>query len=121
MAFPQSDSSPTYSGVAGCSATTAAGATWFVRQVKAHPRIELRMSGRDQCRIGRIALVRLRRTGIALIVIGAVMSLVALTADLTGLGDDPGFQVGPQQWLGILLGLAVLVVGAVLLRRAKAS
>ena len=49
------------------------------------------------------------------------MSLVALTADLTGIGDDPGFQVGPLQWSGILLGLVVLVVGVVLLRRAKAS
>jgi hypothetical protein len=42
----------------------------------------------------------------------------ALTADLTGLGDDEGaFDVGLQQGAGIGLGLVLIVVGLVLVRR----
>ncbi len=63
----------------------------------------------------------MRRIGIALIVIGAVVLLVSLTADLMGLTGDTGFQVGPRQAGGITLGLVVMVVGFVFTRRNKAS
>ena len=63
----------------------------------------------------------MRRIGFALIVIGAVVFLVSLTADLTGLSDDPGFQVGPRQAGGIALGLVVMLVGFVFVRRNRAS
>lgn len=66
-------------------------------------------------------MVEMRRTGIALIAIGVVITLVVLTADLTGISDDPHFQIGPQQMSGILLGLIVTVVGVVLLRRDRPS
>ena len=65
--------------------------------------------------------VEMKRTGIALIAIGVVITLVVLTADLTGISDDPHFQIGPQQMSGILLGLIATVVGVVLLRRDRPS
>jgi hypothetical protein len=54
-----------------------------------------------------------------LIVIGAVAFLVSLTADLIGIGDDTGFQVGPRQASGIILGLLVALIGALILRRSR--
>ena len=53
--------------------------------------------------------------------IGAVVFLVSVTADLTGLSGDAGFQVGPRQAGGIALGLLVLLVGALIVRRNRAS
>lgn len=61
----------------------------------------------------------MRRVGLALIVIGAVAFLVSLTADLIGIGDDTGFQVGPRQASGIILGLLVALIGALILRRSR--
>jgi uncharacterized protein (DUF697 family) len=63
----------------------------------------------------------LRRIGIVLIVIGAVVLLASLTADIMGLTGDTGFQVGPRQAGGITLGLVVMVVGFVFTRRNRAS
>ena len=63
----------------------------------------------------------MRSIGIALIIAGSALALVSLTADLIGLSDDPGFQVGPRQWSGILAGLVVVVLGISLLRRSKSS
>ena len=59
--------------------------------------------------------------GIALAVVGVVVALVSLTADLTGISDDPGFQVGPIQASGILLGVVVAVVGVVMVMRYRSS
>jgi archaellum biogenesis protein FlaJ (TadC family) len=54
----------------------------------------------------------------AIAAIGLVLLVVSLTADLTGLGDDEGaFDVGLQQGAGIGLGLVLIVVGLVLVRR----
>jgi hypothetical protein len=54
----------------------------------------------------------------AIAAIGLVLLVVSLTADLTGLGDDEGaFNVGLQQGAGIGLGLVLIVVGLVLVRR----
>ncbi len=63
----------------------------------------------------------MKRIGFVLIVIGAVIFLLSLTADLTGLSDDTGFQVGPRQARGIALGLVVLLIGAVVVMRNRAS
>jgi hypothetical protein len=63
----------------------------------------------------------MRRFGITLVVIGAIGFLVSLTADLIGLSDDVGFQVGPRQASGMTLGLLVILVGALIMRRSRGS
>lgn len=59
--------------------------------------------------------------GISLVGIGVLVFVVSLTADLIGLSDDPGFQVGPRQASGIALGLLVALVGVVMLMREKSG
>ncbi len=59
----------------------------------------------------------LRIVGWAIAAIGLILLVVSLTAYLTGLGDDDGFEVGVQQGAGIALGLVLIVVGLVLVRR----
>ena len=56
---------------------------------------------------------------IVVVVIGALMLLASLTADITGLGDDVGF--GPQQITGTIVGLAVLAIGAYLYKKTGSS
>ncbi len=63
----------------------------------------------------------LRIVGWAIAAIGLILLVVSLTADLTGLGDDEGFEVGVQQGAGIALGLVLIVVGLVLVRRKHAN
>lgn len=63
----------------------------------------------------------MRNLAIGVISIGALLALVSLGADLIGLSDDPGFQVGPRQWSGILAGLVIVVLGISLFRRSKSS
>ena len=53
----------------------------------------------------------------AIAALGLILLVVSLTADLTGLGDDDGFDVGVQQGAGIALGIVLIVVGLVLVRR----
>ena len=61
--------------------------------------------------------VTTRHVGIAIIVVGAIVFLVSLTADLTGLTGDDGFEVGPRQWAGILLGVLIMIPGVFLVLR----
>ncbi len=63
----------------------------------------------------------LRIVGWAIAAIGLILLVVSLTADLTGLGDDEGFEVGVQQGAGIALGLVLGVVGLVLVRRKRTN
>ena len=50
------------------------------------------------------------KTGsIALVGVGSLLLLAALTADLTGLGDDAGF--GRQQTIGTIVGALIAAVG----------
>lgn len=63
----------------------------------------------------------LRIVGWAIAAIGLILLVVSLTADLTGLGDDEGFEVGVQQGAGIALGLVLIVVGLVLVRRKRTN
>ncbi len=63
----------------------------------------------------------LRIVGWAIAAIGLILLVVSLTADLTGLGDDEGFEVGVQQGAGIALGLVLIVVGLALVRRKRTS
>jgi len=44
-----------------------------------------------------------------LLVMGAVLLLLSLTADLIGLGRSPGF--GLWQWGGTILGFILMVLG----------
>ncbi len=53
---------------------------------------------------------------IVVVAIGALMLLASLTADMTGLGDDPGF--GPQQTTGTIVGVVVLAIGAYLYKKS---
>ncbi len=62
-----------------------------------------------------------RNIAIGVIAVGALLALISLGADLIGLSDDPGFQVGPRQWSGILSGLVIVVLGISLLKRSKSS
>ena len=60
----------------------------------------------------------LRIASWAIAAIGLILLIVSLTADLTGLGDDDSsFDVGVQQGAGIALGIVLIVVGLVLVRR----
>jgi len=63
----------------------------------------------------------LRIVSWAIAAIGLILLVVSLTADLTGLGDDEGFEVGVQQGAGIALGLVLIVVGLVLVRRKRTN
>jgi hypothetical protein len=51
--------------------------------------------------------------------IGALLVLIALFADLLGLGGHSGF--GWRQALGLVIGAVVILAGLYLRRRAKAS
>ncbi len=56
-----------------------------------------------------------RTRGLVLIAAGALLVLVAVSADAIGLGGHPGF--GWKQILGTVVGVAVAVVGLRDLRR----
>ena len=60
-----------------------------------------------------------RLIGIVAVVIGAIIAIVSLTADFTGLGDDESFDVGAQQAVGIAVGVVILILGIVLVRRSR--
>ena len=51
--------------------------------------------------------------------LGVVLVLISLFADPLGLGRHPGF--GWKQWLVLIIGAAVIMVGVYLLRRGKGS
>ncbi len=64
----------------------------------------------------------LRIAGWASAAIGLILLVVSLTADVTGLGDDEGaFDIGVQQGSGIALGLVLIVVGVVMVRRKHSN
>ena len=46
---------------------------------------------------------------IVLLVLGIALLIVSLSADVTGIGDDPAF--GPRQIMGTVVGALVTVVG----------
>ena len=56
-----------------------------------------------------------KTASIAISVLGALILLASLTADVTGLGDDPGF--GGQQTIGTVFGVVVLAVGVYLYKK----
>ena len=58
----------------------------------------------------------------AIAAIGLIILVASLTADLTGLGDDEGsFDVGLQQGAGIALGVVLIALGLVLVRRSNTN
>jgi uncharacterized protein YjeT (DUF2065 family) len=61
--------------------------------------------------------MNLRIIGWATAVLGLILLVVSLTADLTGLGSEEGFEIGVRQGAGIALGLILIVGGLVLVRR----
>jgi uncharacterized membrane protein len=56
--------------------------------------------------------------GIVLIIIGVILALVSVLADVIGIGNKAGF--GWQQLLGTVVGIVVLLVG-VWLARSKTN
>lgn len=61
----------------------------------------------------------MRRFGLAVTVVGGLVFLVSLLADLIGLGDHTGFQIGARQLGGIALGLLILLIGFLIVRRSR--
>jgi hypothetical protein len=61
----------------------------------------------------------MRGFGLAVTVVGGLVFLVSLLADLIGLGDDAGFKIGARQLGGIALGLLILLIGLLILRRSR--
>jgi hypothetical protein len=53
---------------------------------------------------------------IVVIALGALMLLVSLTADMTGLGDNVAF--GPKQTTGTVVGIVVIGIGAYLYKKS---
>ncbi len=51
--------------------------------------------------------------------LGVLLVLVSLFADSLGLGRHPGF--GWKQWLVLIIGAAVIMIGVYLLPRGKGS
>ena len=56
-----------------------------------------------------------RTAGIVLLMVGIVILILSLTADLIGIGSNPG--VGPYQIIGIIVGAIGIVVGLILTLR----
>ncbi|MCJ7667260.1 MAG: hypothetical protein MUP04_03070 [Anaerolineae bacterium] len=56
-----------------------------------------------------------RLIGLLLLVGGIVLLLLSLSADMIGLGRDPGF--GYQQMGGTLVGAVAAIIGGLLYRR----
>jgi hypothetical protein len=53
-----------------------------------------------------------KTVGIMLLVVGVVILVLSLVADIIGLGSAPGF--GPNQILGTVVGAIVTIAGLVL-------
>jgi hypothetical protein len=53
-----------------------------------------------------------------ILVIGGGLLLASLLADVIGIGDDPGF--GMQQTMGTIAGVAIAILGLVMIRKAPA-
>ncbi len=53
--------------------------------------------------------------GIVLLVVGIILLVLSLTADMIGIGGAPGF--GYKQLLGAIAGVVIAVVGYVLMSR----
>ena len=58
-----------------------------------------------------------RLIGLLLIVGGIVLLLLSVSADMIGLGRDPGF--GYQQMMGTSAGGAAAIIGSLLYRRGS--
>ncbi len=52
------------------------------------------------------------KPSMVVLVLGALILLASLLADIIGIGDDTGF--GRQQTMGVVLGVVVLAIGAYL-------
>ncbi len=57
-----------------------------------------------------------RNVGLIVLIVGVVLVLAAATADLTGIGGQPGF--GWKQMAGAGLGVIVAIVGVILYTRS---
>ncbi len=60
-----------------------------------------------------------RWVGIILMLVGLIVALVFVLADAIGIGDMEGF--GPNQVLGLVVGLFLIAVGGFLYLRRRAT
>jgi hypothetical protein len=67
---------------------------------------------------GEITMSNKKTIGIVLLVVGAVLLIGSLTADVIGVGSSPAF--GYKQIIGVVVGVVVAVVGFVLYTRKQA-
>lgn len=58
-----------------------------------------------------------KKIGIIVFVIGIILCVGSLVADLVGVGTSPG--IGSNQMIGLIVGAVVAVVGAVLAFKAS--
>ena len=58
-----------------------------------------------------------RTAGIILLIVGGGLLVISLSADVIGIGDDPGF--GRQQTMGTVAGVVVMAVGLALTFKEK--
>ncbi len=58
-----------------------------------------------------------RTAGIILLIVGGGLLAMSLSADVIGIGDDPGF--GRQQTMGTVAGVVVMAVGLALTFKEK--
>ncbi|HUG31999.1 MAG TPA: hypothetical protein VMM14_03830 [Acidimicrobiia bacterium] len=61
------------------------------------------------------------RIGLAVAVVGGLVFLVSLFADVIGLSDDPGIQIGGRQLGGIALGLVIVLIGFLIVSRSRSG
>jgi hypothetical protein len=59
-------------------------------------------------------MVTKRQLGVFVVIVGLLVTAGTVGVDLVGAGAWSGF--GPLQWIGIGVGLASLLVGAILIR-----
>lgn len=61
----------------------------------------------------------MRTRGLTLLVVGVLLAVISLAADLLGFGPSPG--IGLKQGAGAVVGVVLAVTGWVQLRKAKGT
>lgn len=57
-----------------------------------------------------------KTVGLVLIVLGAIVGVLSLVADMVGVGTDPS-TFGPLQFVGVIVGLLIVLFGVIVQRK----